>query len=623
MPEGCRQETRLKLLLAVVVFSLTFSLYLNALNNSFQFDDVHSIVENFSLTRLTNVPRFYTDPTSFSSERYMAMYRPLLLTTYAINYYLGGMDVRGFHVVNNLIHALNALLLFLIASALMRLRSVRAGPAKQNFTDDDPLPATPLQTWIFPITAALLYGLHPLNTQAVNYISSRSVLLVTLFYLLSFYLYLSAGSIRGGRRSLYLYAGSVICYGLALLSKEIGITLPAIIVFFILLTRQGTLRDRMRSLPKCYLAVLACTGILYLIVRKIVLGKAVITVSKATLIGGAEGQRSLLWNFLTQVKVDAIYLKMFLFPSNLSIDKNIQVVNNVSEPTFLVSISAILVIIVISLLLIKRNCYFAFGIVWFFVAILPVTVLPLNILYNEHRTYLPIGGLCLSAAYGVSWAATLCGREKTARGGKIALIVALSLILGVSAILTIKRNRVWRSPISFWSDVLTKNPSSYIAGRAHVEIGSALTMAGDYRGALSSYNKAIAISPQEGAPYLNMGIALTYLNMPREAIGYMERAVELDPRIYKAYNSIAIRYVMLGEYDRALEYIEKGIAVNPGYPYYYNTLGNILNDGFGRKEEAIEAYRKAIILAPDWDLPSNNLEKFGIVPSDVSLQERE
>jgi tetratricopeptide (TPR) repeat protein len=379
----------------------------------------------------------------------------------------------------------------------------------------------------------------------------------------------------------------------------------------------------MKSLPKCYLAILACTGILYLIVRKIVLGKAVIAVSKAALIGGAGGQRSLLANFLTQVKVDAIYLKMFIFPSNLSIDKNIQVVKNMGEPLFLISLIAILAIIVISLLLIKRNSLFTFGIVWFFVAILPVTVLPLNIMYNEHRTYLPIGGLCLAAGCGVSWVATLCGREITARGGKIALIVTLSLILGASAVLTIQRNRVWRSPISFWSDVLTKNPSSYIAGRAHAEIGSALTMAGDYRGALSSYKKAIAMSPQEGGPYLNVGIALTYLNMPREAIGYMERAVELDPRIYKAYNSIAIRYVMLGEYDRALEYIERGIAVNPGYPYYYNTLGNILNDGFGRKEEAIEAYRKAIKLAPDWDLPGKNLEKFGMVQPDPGLQGRQ
>jgi tetratricopeptide (TPR) repeat protein len=623
VPEGYRKEIRLTALLAVFVFSLTFSLYLNAINNAFQFDDVHSIVENFSLRRVTNIPRFYTDPASFSSERYMAMYRPLLLTTYAINYYFGGMDVKGFHIANNLIHALNALLLFLIAARLMRRRPVRAGPEKKNRSDGDHGAAITSPHWILPITAALLFGLHPLNTQAVNYISSRSVLLVTLFYLLSFYLYLVAGSARGDKRSLYLYAGSVVCFGLALLSKEIGITLPAIIATYVLLERHGNIRDRIRSLPKCYLAMLATTGAVYLIIRKVVLGNAVITISKATLLDGAGGQRSLLANFLTQVKVDVIYLKMFIFPSNLSIDKDIHVVKSVGDPHFLLSLLAIIVMIVVSILLIKRNSRLAFGVVWFFVAIIPVTVLPLNILYNEHRTYLPMAGLCLAVGSGLSWVATLFDRETTARGGKIALIVALSMILGASAALTIKRNRVWKSPISFWSDVLTKTPSSYIAGRAHVEIGSALMMAGDYGGALASYKEAIAIAPMEGAPYLNMGVALTYLNMSREAIGYMERAVELDPRIYKAYNSIAIRYVMLGEYDRALEYIEKGLAVNPGYPYYYNTLGNILGDGFGRREEAKEAYRKAIKLAPDWDLPRKNLEKSWMVQPDPGLQGRQ
>ena len=106
-----------------------------------------------------------------------------------------------------------------------------------------------------------------------------------------------------------------------------------------------------------------------------------------------------------------------------------------------------------------------------------------------------------------------------------------------------------------------------------------------------------------------MGITLTHLDRYQEAIKYFKKAIDLNPRAYKAYNSIAIRYTMLNDYENALLFIQKGLKMDPRYPYYYNTLGNILIDGFGRREEAIEAYRKAISLAPDWRLPRENLTR--------------
>jgi Gpi18-like mannosyltransferase len=135
----------------------------NTLDNSFHYDDSHSIVENYHLRSLGNIPEFFTDPGQFSREPAMAMYRPLLLVTFALNYAFAEYEPLGYHLVNILAHVLAALLVYSIASSLTSSR---------------------FKGW----WTGMFFALHPVHSQAVNYISARSEVISVLMVLVAFYL---------------------------------------------------------------------------------------------------------------------------------------------------------------------------------------------------------------------------------------------------------------------------------------------------------------------------------------------------------------------------------------------------------------------------------------------------
>ena len=137
--------------------------YANSLDNGFHYDDSHSIVENYHIRSLAHIGDFFVDPTTFSREPAMAMYRPVVQTTYALNYALGKYRPLGYHLVNIALHGLAALLLYLVISALTGQRL--------------------LGWW-----GGAFFALHPVQSQAVNYISSRAEIMGAVGILAAFYL---------------------------------------------------------------------------------------------------------------------------------------------------------------------------------------------------------------------------------------------------------------------------------------------------------------------------------------------------------------------------------------------------------------------------------------------------
>ena len=183
---------------SVLVFSilgLTIVIYANCLGSSFHYDDSHSILENPHIRSLNNLPRFFTDPKTFSGEAAMAMYRPFLVTTFAVNYASGRYEPWGYHAVNVGLHALGATLLALLLSRWFRDR------------------------WL-GLWGGLLFVSHPIQTQAINYVSSRSVTLSAAGVLLALVMVS-----HGFRRSL-----PVTAYATALLSKSTAVVLIPLLV---------------------------------------------------------------------------------------------------------------------------------------------------------------------------------------------------------------------------------------------------------------------------------------------------------------------------------------------------------------------------------------------------------
>ena len=175
--------------------------YGNSLSNSFHYDDFHSIVENPHIRALENIPAFFSDPGLFSSMPERAMYRPLLLVTYALNYWVHGYEVFGFHLVNVALHTGCT-----IAVYLLGIYMVGHAPAAAF--------------------GALLFGLHPLQAEATNYISSRSESLAAFWYLLSLLFYLRWRELLRLDSGRGIYLASLVAFALALLSKATAVVLP-------------------------------------------------------------------------------------------------------------------------------------------------------------------------------------------------------------------------------------------------------------------------------------------------------------------------------------------------------------------------------------------------------------
>lgn len=177
--------------------------YANSLDNSFHYDDEHSIQKNIHIRDLGNFPRFFTDPSTFSVDHDKGMFRPLLLVSYALNYAYGEYDVASYHVVNLGLHAAIACMLWALIWSL--------GASRQA-----------------ALVAGLLFALHPIGSEPVNYISSRSESLAALFYVGALLAFVAKGAHETNRYRIV----SWLCLVAGLLSKSSAITLPAVLLVY-------------------------------------------------------------------------------------------------------------------------------------------------------------------------------------------------------------------------------------------------------------------------------------------------------------------------------------------------------------------------------------------------------
>ena len=547
-------------------------LYSNSINNSFHADDFHSIVNNRSIRALSNIPHFFSNPSTFSSLPYMRMYRPVLVTSYAINYAITGLDVRGFRLTNIFFHMINAILVYMLGRIFLE--------------------------GLIPFWTALFFGLLPVNSQAVVYISSRSVLLVTTFYLLSFLFYIYH---RMKKKTGYMLL-SLAMYILSLLTKEIAITLPLILILYEhLLSKEAKadayktdgfrmrLRASFNDIARYHLPFwLVSAG--YLLLRSHLLGRAVIKISKATIIEGRGMARGIYSNILTQLKVMVLYLREIFIPYGLSYIHDIKVASSFFEYGVVTASLLILFMVIYAIWQKKRYPLFTFGIFWFFIALLPETILPLTLIANEHRAYLPSVGIALSTG-------TIANGLIKKRYSKNLVVILVSVMVMfsvMSSIVTFERNRVWRDRYTFWSDALKKAPDSPFV---HFGMGTNYYRSKEYDKAISEYKRAIELNPSYFDPYQMLGIVYFRIGRSEEAIKYLKMAIKIEPKNATLYYNLGVAYAKLKRFHDAEEEFKAATIIWPEYSAPYVGIGRI-EEINGNNGKAIDAYRKALSLDP-------------------------
>lgn len=434
----------------------TLAAYVSSFGGGYQFDDWAVIVGD---------PRVHSFGAWWQS---MPGIRPLLKLSYALNWQ-SGFALAGMHAVNLGLHALNAVLVF----ALLRRLALRVGPSGLTA----------------PLIGALLFALHPVQTEAVTYLSGRSCSLSALFALASLLAW-EAGraQARGARRTVLTSLVSPLLLLLALCAKETAMVVPAAVVLLAMCDarRRTRWRDALAAAAP-HALVLIAVGLLAATVPRYWM-----------LLESSLAVRGIGVNLMTQLHGIAWLTGQLVMPWRLNADPALAVVDSWTPATISLAIACGLVLAIAAASL-RRRPAVSFGIFWFFLWLAPTnSVLPRLDIANDRELYLALIGPAWLAGCAVSQARANAARRPSWRRG-IAIITGLVIVgFGLS---TSARNRVYDNEIAYWSDVCAKSPDN---ARAVNNLGFALAQAGDPAAAAAQYRRALEIDPQYTRAAINL-----------------------------------------------------------------------------------------------------------------------
>jgi tetratricopeptide (TPR) repeat protein len=562
----------------VIIALLAIALYLTFLNNSFHFDDLTNIVENRYIRDLTDIPLLLK-----GLEVRGSWFRALPTLSFAINYYFHELNVVGYHLVNLILHILSGILVYFISRNLFTLALKNIGSSLGHHAN-----SAQGEINLFSLFSALIFVAHPIQVNTVTYIVERNEGLAGFFYLLCFFLFIK-GSLEKGTKKALLLSGAGFSFLCSIFSKEIGFTLPVVLVLYDLLFVCKKKEDVVKRL-KIYLPLLL---LLIAFVLFFLHGGIVRLLVKET--------KRLPWtpweSVLTQANVIIQYFKLLLLPLPgwLNVDHDFQVSKLLFEYPTIVSVSVILLLFILASILIKKSRLVSFSILFFFVVLAPTSsVLPILDIMVEYRLYLPVFSYALMIALGLYYLYILISRRFSNQVAKgIAGGISILLLLSYSVV-TIERNRVFKNELTLWNDAARKSPN---------KIRTTINLVGAYY-SLHLYDQAISTSlevlkkdPRNSEFYTKLGVFYMLRGEYDQAKEKFERSIEIKRFNPKAHNNLGVIYLQTNEPDRAVEEFKQALSYHSDYAEAHNNLAKALaTKGF--LDEAIKEEKEAIRIDP-------------------------
>ena len=532
---------------AVIVLAV-WAAYANSWSTPFVFDDYLGIIQNPTIRHLSHMGDVLSSPPYAMG----AAGRPLVSLTLAVNYALGGYEVRGYHITNTLIHGLAALVLF----GIVRRTLLRPG-LRERFG----AAALPLGFAI-----ALLWAVHPLLTESVTFVIQRSESLMGLFYLLTLYGFIRAVDAPSPRN---WQVATVITCLLGMATKEVTVSAPLVVLLYDRCFVAGSFRAAWRERWRLYAGLAATWLMLVFLVPR-------------THQRGAGGVSS--WDYLlTQCQAIVMYLKLAFWPSPLVVDYGTTVVRHLAD-VWLQGVLLVLLAVGTFVALGRRLAAGFLGFCFFAILAPSSSVVPLVAqTMAEHRMYLPLAAVIALVVLGAHrW----LGR----RSLPVWLVVA-----AVAGALTVARNRDYESNVRLWEVTVAELPEN---PRAQTNLGSALAIAGRNDEAYGPLAKAVALNPDYAEARYGLGNFLFRTYRPAEALEQLEAAVRLRPPYFEAHFVLAGVLLRLGRPAEALEHFEATLKVRPDYvqarQMYADTLATE-----GRAAEAVQQYEMTLRQQPD------------------------
>jgi tetratricopeptide (TPR) repeat protein len=544
----------------VLIAVLGLFIYLGTLSYPFQFDDMVNITEN-------QLIREWKPWWEYAFEN-----RPIGYFSFALNYHFFEYDVAWWRTINIAIHIGTALL---VRWAILLLYT---SPVLEN-------DASAKHKQGIALFAALLFVVHPLATQSVTYIVQRMASQAALFYLLSLALYLKARLGTGGAARIMFLLGAVAAGYLAVNTKENAYTLPLAIALIEICFLHKNWPFR---IPEKYFPLLLAIPVVLVAVALPFAEKIVPGVFKSYPPSPLNQETITPYNYLfTQLSVILKYIQLLLLPLRQNLDYDFPISNTFWSAKVLLSLAALSGILWVGLRQFNRHRVLSFGILWFFLTLsVESSIVPLNDIIFEHRTYLPAFGFLFMLSYAVL---VLPGVDyaPAARPVLIGMVALFSL-------LAFQRNKVWKDEIALWSDVIAKSPNK---ARAYNNRAKAYSVARQFNLALPDYARAVEIFPLYTDAYKNRGLLFAEIGDWNKALADADKTVELSPDDPVAYLTRGLVYYNLRQLDKAVPDYERCIALDPKQASAYFSRG-VIYAIQGQWEKAIADYDQTIALNP-------------------------
>lgn len=538
----------------------TLAAYANTFAVPFIFDDPSSILTNPTIRSLWPPWAALAPPPLVTVSG-----RPVVNFTLALNHAISGTDPWSYHVGNLLIHLAAGLLLFGM------VRRTLLSPALAEIFGASALPLAAL--------AAMLWLLHPLQTESVTYVVQRVESLMGLWYLLTVYAFVRG--VSEGCKAPWLALSVVACL-LGMGSKEVMASAPLLVLLYDRTFVAGSFAAAWRTRWRYY-GALAAT---WLLLAWLVFG----TQSR----GGTAGfgtEVSAVSYALTQLRALALYLQLSLWPQPLVFDYGAGLVRHATD----VVLPGLLIAVLAggTMWALWRRPSIGFAGAWFFAIIAPSSsIIPVATqTAAEHRMYLPLAAVIV--------AVVLAAHAWLGRRALIAGLVAAMILAG----LTFQRNALYRDELALWADTVAKRPEN---PRAHYNLAEILARAGRRPEAAAAYEAAIRLDPDYAEAYNNLGVLLNQLGRPKEAWEKFERSVRIDPGNAVSQNNLGDSLAQHGRLGEGIAHFETALQLQPDYPEALNNLGGALLQ-LSRTAEAIVRFERVLKLKPDFAEAHSNL----------------
>jgi len=530
----------------VAALVVVFQVYWPVMSGPFMLDD-------------TYLPYMNSGYAGAPLKAWISGLRPALMFSYWLNYqHAGNQDTFAYHMVNVLLHLFNGAFIYLA------VRKILSWAKSEKW-----------QTEALSIFAAGLFLLHPVQTESVSYIASRSETLSVFFLLAAFVVFLYRKTVSVGVGTALAV---LILFGAACLSKEHTAVFPALLILTDYYWNPGFSLAGVRRNWKLYIPIAIVSAVAVVFVFRLLKGAA----------SAGFGMKGLTWYqyFFTECRVIWDYIRLFLVPFWQNVDYDYPFSRSIVDHGAIIGLTGLLAVTIAAWIFRRRFTLASYGWFVFLILLAPTSsFVPINDPIAERRLYLPFIGLLLITV-------DFLQRWKTSR---TVLVTVLGVILLAEGALAYQRNLLWTASIDLWKDSVSKSPNKV---RPRFQLAHAYYDAASCANSVDEYQKAAQLQPPSFDLLLDWALALDCAGRPDDAVEKMIQASAVESNAH-VYSQIGMEYAKLHKYPQALDALAKGIQIDPnflgGILYVYR--GNVYSLQ-GNNTQAVAEYRHALAIDP-------------------------